>query len=440
MTADPATLRAGFRLGEWLVKPEDGSLASPNAARRLEPLAVDLLVFLCSQAGRVVTKEEVVRAAWGGRFVSDETIKGVFHHLRKALADDPRHPRFIETLPKRGYRLLAVPQPLQTASPGLRNRAEEACRKGQAALSARPSPDSLKQARLYFERAIEVDPASAPALSGLALTFVLMADLGLGTGSELLPRAKAAAARALELDPSSAQARLALGVVHFVLDVDARAAARDFRLAGRLAPQDSLIPRWHARLLASQGRGKQAVEQARRAVEVESLSLGARRDLLEMLVLARRYEDAIAEAHHLFEIAPASPDAQLGMAWVYHLQKRDSDAFASFLAGLRQMGIAEARQKMVEAEFQRGGMSAVFSLWARVLESEAEMGQKNQSDLLVLYALLGEKDRCFRLLESARRDRNPHLLWLVASPYFDSLRADPRFRRFLKYLGLPASR
>lgn len=101
--AERARLAAGFRLAEWVVRPEDGSLSSPEGTARLEPLVMDLLVFLCSRAGQVVPKKDLLDAVWGGRFVSDETVKGSLYQLRKALGDNPRQPRLLETIPKRRY-------------------------------------------------------------------------------------------------------------------------------------------------------------------------------------------------------------------------------------------------------------------------------------------------------------------------------------------------
>src|ERR1700680_2348493 len=78
-------LLTGFRLAEWVIKPEDGSLTSPTATARLEPLLMDLLVFLCSRARQAVPEQDVLDAVWGGRLVSDETVKGSLYQLRKAL-------------------------------------------------------------------------------------------------------------------------------------------------------------------------------------------------------------------------------------------------------------------------------------------------------------------------------------------------------------------
>ena len=107
----------GFCLSEWLINPEDGSLTSPTMVTRLEPLLMEILLLLCSREGRVVSKQDLLETVWTGRFVSDETIRGSLYQLRKILGDDSRRPRFIETLPKRGYRMLVPPVPLGSEPP-----------------------------------------------------------------------------------------------------------------------------------------------------------------------------------------------------------------------------------------------------------------------------------------------------------------------------------
>ncbi|MDE3136698.1 MAG: winged helix-turn-helix domain-containing protein [Acidobacteriota bacterium] len=430
-------LLTGFRLGEWLVIPEDGSLRSHAGTHRLEPLAMELLVFLCSQVGRVVSKQNLVEAVWSGRHVSDETVKGTLHQLRKSLDDNPRRPRFIETLPKRGYRMLVQPERLASVEEGATTGSDlqDWYRKGRAALAGQPSAHSLKQAQLYFQRALQSSSANAEAFSGLAMTHVLMVSLGMGLGRELLPRAGAAARRALELDAKLAESHLALGVVHFVHEHNFLAADAEFREAIDHAPGDSLAHRWYARFLASQSRHEMAVQEARRAMEADPLSLSARRDLIETLTMAGRFGDAEAEAQRLSDIAPNFPEVQLGMSWVYFVQKKYPEALEAFTAGLAAMDISRSKRKQVERAYKRGGMPAIFSLWAKLLEHEAELGQKNQSDLLVLYALLGKKDRCFHLMESAYESRNPYLLFLPVSPFLASLRSDRRYGSFLKRLG-----
>ena len=98
-----------FRLGDWLVQPTLGRIASSANEVLLEPRAMELLLFLSENAGSVVSRRQILDAVWQQEFVSDATVSGTIAKLRKALGDDARHPRYIETLSKRGYRLLPSP-------------------------------------------------------------------------------------------------------------------------------------------------------------------------------------------------------------------------------------------------------------------------------------------------------------------------------------------
>src|SRR5262245_37065934 len=69
---------------------------------------MDLLVFLANTGGRVVSKEELIDAVWDGRFIADTTLTRAVADLRRALGDDRRSPHYIETIAKRGYRLIAA--------------------------------------------------------------------------------------------------------------------------------------------------------------------------------------------------------------------------------------------------------------------------------------------------------------------------------------------
>jgi len=79
---------------------------------RLEPKPATVLAKLIAIEGRVVRKEDLLDAAWPGQFVTEEVLTNAIFQLRKALDDDAREPRYIETIPKRGYRLLAERQVL----------------------------------------------------------------------------------------------------------------------------------------------------------------------------------------------------------------------------------------------------------------------------------------------------------------------------------------
>jgi DNA-binding winged helix-turn-helix (wHTH) protein/tetratricopeptide (TPR) repeat protein len=100
-------LDSDFRLGEWLVKPHTNSVVGPTGETHVEPKAMQVLAVLAGRPGQVVSKQEILEEVWEGTFVSEEVLPNAIWELRKALGDDAKRPRFIQTLPKKGYRLIA---------------------------------------------------------------------------------------------------------------------------------------------------------------------------------------------------------------------------------------------------------------------------------------------------------------------------------------------
>jgi DNA-binding winged helix-turn-helix (wHTH) protein/Tfp pilus assembly protein PilF len=80
-------------------------------SRHLPPKAMEVLVCLATEAKETLTREELLDRVWGERCVSDEVLTHAITELRHALSDDPNNPTYIETIPKRGYRLLKSPLP-----------------------------------------------------------------------------------------------------------------------------------------------------------------------------------------------------------------------------------------------------------------------------------------------------------------------------------------
>ncbi|MBN1827475.1 MAG: PD40 domain-containing protein [Candidatus Eisenbacteria bacterium] len=96
-----------FFIEEWRVDPLSGEIARGDEVRSLEPRVMDLLVRLADRAGDVVERDELKRVVWGDPETSEEALRRAVWELRNGLGDDPQHPRFIETIRKGGYRLIA---------------------------------------------------------------------------------------------------------------------------------------------------------------------------------------------------------------------------------------------------------------------------------------------------------------------------------------------
>jgi DNA-binding winged helix-turn-helix (wHTH) protein len=103
----PLAFPADFSVGEWMVEPSLGRVSRRGTVIRLRPQLMDVLVCLASGDGRTVMKKFVFESVWGDRFVSESSLPRTVAELRQAFGDDARQPRIIETIPKRGYRIIA---------------------------------------------------------------------------------------------------------------------------------------------------------------------------------------------------------------------------------------------------------------------------------------------------------------------------------------------
>lgn len=128
----PSNPARAFSIAGWGVDPPIGRISRGDETVQLEPKVMEVLVYLARRPGQVVSREELEAAVWRGRVVSYDALSNVIIKLRKAFNDDPKHPRIIETLSKRGYRLAApVGQPeerTETTETASHNRARAQAR------------------------------------------------------------------------------------------------------------------------------------------------------------------------------------------------------------------------------------------------------------------------------------------------------------------------
>lgn len=113
---------AVFRVGPWTVEPDRLRLHNENQQVILQPKVMNLLQHLAAREGVVVSHEELLEAVWPGRVVEDGAVYQTLAKLRKALGDDCHAPRYIETVPTKGYRLIA---PVTSADPADGHKSKE---------------------------------------------------------------------------------------------------------------------------------------------------------------------------------------------------------------------------------------------------------------------------------------------------------------------------
>jgi TolB-like protein/DNA-binding winged helix-turn-helix (wHTH) protein len=153
-------VNGGFRVGSWLVQPSLNTISHNGTSTRVEPKVMEVLVCLAQHTGDVVAKEQLLQTVWPDTFVSDDVLKRSISELRRAFEDDARESKIIETIPKRGYRLMAAVQP------GNRHTASAATTNSSTAELHRPAPTKRNWRTLPL-----LSLVAAICVGGLLLVF-----------------------------------------------------------------------------------------------------------------------------------------------------------------------------------------------------------------------------------------------------------------------------
>lgn len=195
--------RDPIQLGDWIYRPGLRELTRAGEQRRLKPLSDRLLQRLLREPGAVVSREQLIDEVWRRRMVNDEVLSRAIAELRAMLGDDAREPRYIETLAKGGYRLIAAVS-VPAVTPVVADRVDVAV--PVAAVEAAPGP----------AHAAGEAPLPAPARRSVRLGWLLAGVLLLAaslaalwrpplptaSGSvDLLTARQLSADARLELDP-----------------------------------------------------------------------------------------------------------------------------------------------------------------------------------------------------------------------------------------------
>ena len=136
----------------------------------LTPKAFDLLLVLVEHHGRLLGKDELIKAVWSDTFVEEGNLSWYVSHLRKALGDSENGQRYIETMPKRGYRFVAQVRMLRDENPA----------PVQAQADARPGeeaerPKDQEAIGAHAQRSLSAHRRWLLATAGLVLTGVIAA-------------------------------------------------------------------------------------------------------------------------------------------------------------------------------------------------------------------------------------------------------------------------
>jgi TolB-like protein/Tfp pilus assembly protein PilF len=188
--------------------------------------------------------------------------------------------------------------------------------------------EGFKQATNFFQEAIVKDPSYALAYTGLADCYILRSDYGLLAPTEGYALAKGAVTLALKYDDSLAEAHTSLASIKAVTDWDWQGAENEYRRAIELNPNYPTAHHWYAIQLMLQGRLDQALQEIKRAQQLDPLSLGINKDFTVVLLYARDYDKALEQCRKTLEIEPHFGMMFTYIAQIYELRQKYPEATA----------------------------------------------------------------------------------------------------------------
>lgn len=449
-------LRA-FELGSFTVRPSSHELVDGSGAVvRLEPRAMQVLVLLHASAGEVVTSEQLLERVWEGKVVTPHSVSTVISELRKVLAADPALQGAIETIPKRGYRLVppssrpAVhlenrPTPPRQMLPfalsigtiaivaagtllwyrsgdshGVGSRSIESSETAQYVrarqLWSQREHDATLEARRILETLIRDDAGFAPAHAALADIYVHKTGSDLGLAElDTFREAQRHLDAARRLDASLPESYVTQGLLEFYRDDQPLKALASIDQA--LARDQNFAYAWQTRamLLSAMGRHTESLPAIARAREIDPASSSIGWDEVWFLYLAGESERALQAFKR--ESAKSRPNALYG-ALIETQLKHEQGALEYWLQRSEVRGAKLSDPQAIEVLMSREDYPAAYR--ELLSQTRAASGYDESSVVIAMWELkAGDEAAARATLASERRDRDNWLsFWIGQLPIF----------------------
>jgi DNA-binding winged helix-turn-helix (wHTH) protein/Flp pilus assembly protein TadD len=395
-----------------------------------------LLVLLVNAGGTVVTRQDLRSALWErGTFVDfDRAINKAINQLRQVLGDDVERPRFIQTVPKCGYRFVA-PIARGSIRPTQNSQVSEPLLKGRFFWNKRTG-EGVARSVEYFRQVIEQDPTCVDAWAGLAQSRATLGVFGLQPPHEAFRSARAAAERALALNDAVAEAHIALGDVCRFFEWDWEAAEQSYRRAIALVPEHPAAHQFYAMLLSVLARHEEALAEIEIARQCDPLSVPVNATISYVWCEARQPEQAVAAALSALELDANAPLTQMLLGRGYMLVGEPREAIASLTRAARLSAQGPIAKANLGYAYARTGF---LDKARRILDGITRrpcVPYVSPVDVALVLLGLGETDAALTALEEGFRTRAARML-AVTDPFFGELAAEPRYQRLLADLRLP---
>lgn len=292
------------------------------------------------------------------------------------------------------------------------------------------------KAEQYFQEATLKDPQYALAYSGLADVFSGRAVTGELLPKDAYPKAEAYVKKALELDDQLADAHAALGIIRLFYNWDWSGAERESKRSIELAPNDPLPHATYAFYLQTMGRFDEAIEERKRAVELDPQTRLHEFNLGRTYFFARKYDQSIDVLTKMIAQDPTRSPYLLAKAY------EQKGMYSKALEVFKKVYSGDPRAEAIlsrpgaEQDFKRT-MIAVCQQDLEGFLNAAKTEYVSPEEFFYSYLCLGDKEKALEWLEKGYQERNRRLIDLKVDPHYDLLRSDPRFKNLVRRVRLP---
>ncbi len=294
----------------------------------------------------------------------------------------------------------------------------------------------MEKALQYYEQAITLDPAYAPAYSAIAEYYWSLSMSSQEVSkNEGYAKASEAITTALRIDNNLSEAHATLGLIKFFYEWDFKGAEKAFETAIELNPGLSKPHYDYAIYLAGKGDNDRSILEARKAVELDPLSGTAHVTLGFCLNASGQFDQAMPELRHAREMMPTHLPCFFWLVLAYIRKGMFEEATEEINEGLR---VFPSHPILV---CQKGSIHALKGEKEKAQEILVELLKRSKEEdvpscaFSLLYADLGEIEKVLEYLEEGYEKRDPFSVSIKAYlPQF--LLSDPRLKAFFKKIGL----
>lgn len=458
---DPERLQTyKLRFGTFEVDLQERELYNRGIRIGLQQKPFRILELLLRKRGALVTREELAQHLWPNLHVSfDRGLNTAVNVLRRALGDSPTNCRYIETRSGLGYRFIAHVEEIgQGPSAERRDSATDSIallpqsQNHTASLEAhqdylkgryfysKMTEEDLRKSIAHFESALKQDPKYALAYTGLANAHSMLVSLGVLPAPAARNRIKELTGAALQLDPKLAEAHTALADLKKLFDWDWAGAEREYLTALDLNLNCADGRHCYAALLCAVGRMEEAVNQMRRAQELDPLSMLISTEAAWILYMCRDFHGAVEQSWKTLALEPRCAPAQQTLGLACEQLGMHEEAITEFENARTCSGGHPATIAALAHAHASAGNREEALQNLRELEEISQRRRVSPYWMSIVHAGLAANDLAFGWIERAIDERDVWSVWMKVEPRFDPFRSDVRFGRALRRLGLRSDR